>query len=44
VIEYSVIDDPHYTAPLYYQAEAAHIIDFPAQIRTNVVETVIAVG
>lgn len=31
MIEYGVIDDPHYTAPLYYKAEAAHIIDVPAQ-------------
>jgi hypothetical protein len=31
MVEYGVIDDPHYTAPLYYKAEAAHIIDLPAQ-------------
>ena len=27
----AVIDDPHYTTPLYHKAEAAHIIAVPAQ-------------
>src|ERR1700733_2047846 len=27
----AVIDDPHYTTPLYHKTEAAHIIDVPAQ-------------
>jgi uncharacterized protein (DUF433 family) len=31
VIEHGVIDDPHYTTPLYRKAEAAHIIAVPAQ-------------
>src|SRR5579871_1190117 len=26
-----MIDDPHYTTPLYHKAEAAHIIAVPAQ-------------
>lgn len=29
--EHGVIDDPHYTTPLYHKAEAAHIIAVPAQ-------------
>lgn len=29
--ERAVIDDPHYTTPLYHKAEAAHIIAVPAQ-------------
>lgn len=31
LIEPRVIDDPHYTTPLYRKAEAAHIIAVPAQ-------------
>jgi hypothetical protein len=27
----AVIDDPHYTTPLYHKTEAAHIIAVPAQ-------------
>ena len=27
----AVMDDPHYTTPLYHKAEAAHIIAVPAQ-------------
>ena len=27
----AVVDDPHYTTPLYHKAEAAHIIAVPAQ-------------
>jgi uncharacterized protein (DUF433 family) len=29
--EHAVIDDPHYATPLYYKAEAAHIIAVPTQ-------------
>lgn len=31
MIEHGVIDDPHYTTPLYRKAEAARIITVPAQ-------------
>ena len=30
-----VIDDPHYTTPIYHKAEAAHIITVPAQTFRN---------
>ena len=30
-----VIDDPHYTMPIYHKAEAAHIIAVPAQTFRN---------
>jgi uncharacterized protein (DUF433 family) len=30
-----VIEDPHYTLPIYHKAEAAHIIDIPAQTFRN---------
>ena len=30
-----VIDDPHYTTPIYHKAEAAHIIAVPAQTFRN---------
>jgi hypothetical protein len=30
-----VIDDPHYSTPLYHKAEAAHIIAVPAQTFRN---------
>ena len=33
--EGEVIDDPHYTTPLYHKAEAAHIIAIPAQTFRN---------
>jgi hypothetical protein len=35
VAEREVIDDPHYTTPLYRKAEAAHIIAVPAQTFRN---------
>jgi hypothetical protein len=35
VAEGDVIDDPHYTTPLYHKAEAAHIIAVPAQTFRN---------
>jgi uncharacterized protein (DUF433 family) len=31
MVERRVIDDPHYTTPIYHKAEAAHIIAVPAQ-------------
>lgn len=31
VVEYSVLDDPHYAMPIYHKAEAARIIAVPAQ-------------
>jgi uncharacterized protein (DUF433 family) len=31
----TVIDDPHYTTPIYHKAEAAHIIAVPAQTFRN---------
>ncbi|WP_216896604.1 DUF433 domain-containing protein [Nocardia alni] len=30
-----VVNDPHYTAPIYHKSEAAHIIDVPAQTFRN---------
>jgi hypothetical protein len=30
-----VIEDPHYTLPIYHKAEAAHIINVPAQTFRN---------
>src|SRR5271166_3328099 len=35
VAEREVIDDPHYTTPIYHKAEAAHIIAVPAQTFRN---------
>jgi hypothetical protein len=30
-----IIDDAHYTTPIYHKAEAAHIIAVPAQTFRN---------